>query len=181
MGYAPLCGANPSYGVLADLTSSLYRVLARETKLPQLSLHSPIGDLTIFEDSGEIVALEWGWGSGQSATPLLNRAKAALFDYFDGKPLDPTLPLKPRGTPYRRRVWQALQDIPPGETRTYLDISRVAGGSPRSVGGANGANPIPILIPCHRVVAVGGIGGYSGGDGLPTKLALLNLERGIKI
>ncbi len=148
--------------------------------MPQLSLHSPIGDLTIFEDLGEIVALEWGWGSGQSATPLLTRAKAALFDYFDGKPLA-GLPLNPGGTAYRRRVWQALQDIPAGETRTYLDISRVAGGSPRSVGGANGANPIPIIIPCHRVVAVDGIGGYSGGDGLPTKLALLNLERGIKI
>jgi methylated-DNA-[protein]-cysteine S-methyltransferase len=185
MGYALLRAfalhrANPSYGVLADLVSSHYRVLVRETKLPQLSLHSPIGDLTISEDSGEIVALDWGWGRDQTSSPLLDRAKAALFDYFDGKPLA-ELPLAPRGTPYRRRVWEALRRIPPGETRTYLDISRLAGGSPRSVGGANGANPIPILIPCHRVVAVGGVGGYSGGDGLPTKLALLNLERGIKI
>jgi methylated-DNA-[protein]-cysteine S-methyltransferase len=163
------------------MTSAHYRVVVRETNLPQLSLHSPIGDLTIFEDSGEIVALEWGWGSGQTSSPLLERARAALFDYFDGKPLDTAIPLNPRGTPYRLRVWQALQEIPAGETRTYLDISRVAGGSPRSVGGANGANPIPIFIPCHRIVAVGGIGGYSGGEGLPTKLALLNLERGIKI
>jgi len=149
--------------------------------LPQLSLHSPIGDLTISEEAGEIVALDWGWGRDQTSSPLLDRAKAALFDYFDGKALDPTIPLNPGGTPYRQRVWQALQKIPAGETRTYLDISRVAGGSPRSVGGANGANPIPIFIPCHRIVAVGGIGGYSGGEGLPTKLALLNLERGIKI
>jgi methylated-DNA-[protein]-cysteine S-methyltransferase len=180
MGYARLRRTNPSYGVLADLSSSHYLILVRETTLPQLSLHSPIGDLTISEDSGEIVALDWGWGRDQTSSPLLDRAKAALFDYFDGKPL-PALPLKPHGSPYRRRVWQALQDIPAGETRTYLDISRVAGGSPRSVGGANGANPIPILIPCHRVVATTGIGGYSGGEGLPTKLALLNLERGIKI
>jgi methylated-DNA-[protein]-cysteine S-methyltransferase len=186
MGYALLRAfalrrTNPSYGVLADLTSSLYRGAVRETKLPQLSLHSPIGDLTISEEAGEIVALDWGWGRDQASSPLLERAKAALFDYFDGKPIDDAIPLNPHGTPYRRRVWEALRRIPPGETRTYLDIARLAGGSPRSVGGANGANPIPILIPCHRVVAVGGIGGYSGGDGLPTKLALLNLERGIKI
>ena len=80
------------------------------------------------------------------------------------------------GSPYRQRVWKALCDIPPGATRTYGDIARVAGGSARSVGGANGANPIPILIPCHRVVAGAGIGGYSGGDGLPTKRYLLALE-----
>ncbi len=149
--------------------------------MPQLSLHSPLGDLTIFEESGEIVAVEWGWGAGQQATPFLLRAKAALFDYFDGKPLDPEIPLKPRGTAYRQKVWAALRGIPAGETRTYIDVARVAGGSPRSVGGANGANPIPIFIPCHRVVAVGGIGGYSGGDGLATKRALLDLERGRKI
>jgi len=155
--------------------------VVRETKLPLLSLHSPIGDLTIFEESGGIVALEWGWGADQLATPFLLRVKAALFDYFDGRPLAADIPLAPRGTPYRQKVWQALRDIPAGQTRTYIDIARVAGGSARSVGGANGANPIPIFIPCHRVVAVDGIGGYSGGEGLTTKLALLELERGTKI
>ena len=79
------------------------------------------------------------------------------------------------------KVWAALREIPAGQTRTYIDIARVAGGSARSVGGANSRNPIPIFIPCHRVVAVGGIGGYSGGDGLATKRALLDLERGRKI
>jgi methylated-DNA-[protein]-cysteine S-methyltransferase len=111
----------------------------------------------------------------------LERAKAALFEYFDGRPLAGNIPLRPRGTAYRQRVWQALREIPAGETRTYIDIARVAGGSARSVGGANAANPIPIFIPCHRVVAVGGIGGYSGGDGLVTKQSLLALERGKKI
>ncbi len=149
--------------------------------MPQLSLHSPIGDLTVFEESGGLVALEWGWGADQQATPFLLRVKAALFDYFDGKPLAGNIPLAPRGTAYRRKVWRALREIPAGETRTYLDIARVAGGSARSVGGANGANPIPIFIPCHRVVAVGGIGGYSGGEGLATKRALLELERGTKL
>jgi methylated-DNA-[protein]-cysteine S-methyltransferase len=145
--------------------------------MPTLSMHSPIGDLTIAEDDGGIVALEWGWGRDQDATVLLNRTKRALEDYFDGKPLPGDLPLRPAGSAYRQRVWRALREIPPGETRTYREIAAVAGGSPRSVGGANAANPIPILIPCHRVVATGGIGGYSGGEGLPTKQALLALER----
>ena len=77
---------------------------------------------------------------------------------------------------YRRRVWAALQAIPYGETRTYEDIAAAAGGVARSVGQANGCNPLAILIPCHRVVAAGGLGGYSGGDGLETKRFLLALE-----
>jgi methylated-DNA-[protein]-cysteine S-methyltransferase len=145
--------------------------------MPLLSLHSPVGDLTIFEEDGAIVAVEWGWGDRQSPSPLLLKAKAALDHYFDGKPLPADLPLNPRGTPYRQKVWQALRAIPAGQTRTYLDIAAIAGGSPRSVGGANGANPIPIFIPCHRVVSTTGLGGYSAGDGLETKSALLALER----
>jgi methylated-DNA-[protein]-cysteine S-methyltransferase len=145
--------------------------------MPTLSMHSPVGDLTIAEDEGGIVALEWGWGSIQEPTPLLRRAKDALDAYFDGEPLPADLPLCPAGSPYRQSVWRALRAIPPGETRTYLDIARLAGGSPRSVGGANAANPIPIFIPCHRVVATTHIGGYSGGEGLTTKRALLALER----
>jgi methylated-DNA-[protein]-cysteine S-methyltransferase len=144
--------------------------------MPQLSLHSPVGDLTISEDSGKIVALDWGWGRDQAETPLLNRAKTALLDYFDGKALPEDLPLAPAGTPYRQRIWQALREIPAGETRTYIEIAREAGGSARSVGGANAANPIPIFIPCHRVVAVTGLGGYSGEGGLETKERLLRLE-----
>ncbi|CAH2600900.1 Methylated-DNA--protein-cysteine methyltransferase, constitutive [Rhodovastum atsumiense] len=144
--------------------------------MPQLSLHTPIGDLTLSEEDGAIVALDWGWGRDQTETPLLLRAREQLHDYFDGLRVTFDLPLEPAGTPYRRRVWQALCAIPPGETRSYADIARSAGGSPRAVGGANAANPIPILIPCHRVVATNGFGGYSGGDGLPTKRFLLDLE-----
>ncbi len=144
--------------------------------MPQLSLHTPIGDLTISEEEGSIVAVDWGWGRDQTKTPLLLRARTELQEYFDGGRLTFTLPLAPAGSLYRRRVWQALCDIPPASTRSYADIARTAGGSPRSVGGANGANPIPILIPCHRVVATNGIGGYSGGDGKSTKRYLLDLE-----
>jgi methylated-DNA-[protein]-cysteine S-methyltransferase len=145
--------------------------------MPALSLHSPVGDLTIFAENEEIVALEWGWGSVQDPSPLLVRAKAALEAYFDGEALPDDLKLNPAGSPYRQKVWAALRAIPPGQTRSYAEIARVAGGSPRSVGGANAANPVPIFIPCHRVLGTKGLGGYSGGDGLETKRALLELEK----
>jgi methylated-DNA-[protein]-cysteine S-methyltransferase len=148
--------------------------------LPQLSLHSPVGDLTISEEGGEIVSLDWGFGRDQAETPVLLQARAALWDYFEGKGLA-KVPLAPAGTDYQKKVWAALCDIPAGETRTYVEIARVAGGSARSVGGANGRNKIPIFIPCHRVVAVGHIGGYSGGEGLATKRRLLALESGAKL
>lgn len=144
--------------------------------MPQLSLHTQVGAITVSEEDGQIVALDWGWGRDQGETPLLCRARDQLHAYLDGQRLAFDLPLAPQGTPYRQRIWAALRAIPPGETRTYQDIARAAGGSARSVGGANGANPIPILIPCHRVVATRGLGGYSGGDGLPTKRYLLDLE-----
>ena len=144
--------------------------------MPQLSLHSPIGDLTVSEENGAIVAIDWGWGRDQIETSLLCRARDQLEAYFDGERDTFDLPLASSGSAYRRRVWQALSDIPFGQTRTYRQIAAVAGGSARSVGQANGHNPIPILIPCHRVVATGGLGGYSGGEGLDTKRYLLALE-----
>jgi methylated-DNA-[protein]-cysteine S-methyltransferase len=144
--------------------------------LPQLSLHTPIGDVTVSEEDGAIVALDWGWGRDQTETPLLSRARDQLHAYFDSELTAFHLPLAPAGTAYRRAVWQALCDIPYGQTRSYGEVARAAGGSPRSVGQANGCNPIPIVIPCHRVVASNHIGGYSGGEGLATKRFLLQLE-----
>ena len=144
-------------------------------------MHSPVGDLTLFADDDAIVALEWGWGSIDDPSPLLIRAKAALDAYFDGvAELPAGLPLAPQGSSYRQKVWAALRQIPAGETRSYAQIAAQAGGSARSVGGANAANPIPILIPCHRVLGTTGMGGYSGGDGIATKRILLALEQRIK-
>ncbi|MBF0864932.1 MAG: methylated-DNA--[protein]-cysteine S-methyltransferase [Gluconobacter potus] len=145
--------------------------------MPQLSCHSPFGALTISEDEGQIVALDWGWGRDQEETPLLLKARDLLERYFDGESVDfETLPYRPYGTPYRQKVWDALRRISYGQTRTYADIAAEVGGSPRSVGGAVGANPIPILIPCHRVVGRSGLGGYSGLGGVADKHALLHLE-----
>jgi methylated-DNA-[protein]-cysteine S-methyltransferase len=145
--------------------------------MPQLSFHTPLGALTLSQDGDAIVALDWGWGRDQTQTTLLLRARDQMQAYFDGMLTAFDVPLMPAGTPYRQRVWKALCRIPYGATRSYLQIAGQAGGSPRSVGGANGANPIPIIIPCHRVVATTGIGGYSGGEGLATKRYLLMLEQ----
>ncbi len=144
--------------------------------MPQLSLHTPVGDITVFENDGAIVSLDWGWVREQAPSALLGTASEQIHAYLDGELTEFDLPLAPAGTPYRRGVWQALCDIPYGETRSYQEISRKAGGSSRSVGQANGHNPIPLIIPCHRVVAATHVGGYSGGEGLPTKRWLLALE-----
>ena len=145
--------------------------------MPQLSLHTPLGEVTISEDGGAIVALDWGRGRDQEATPLLREARNQLQEYFDAKRLGFDLPLAPHGSDFQKRVWTALCAIPPGETRSYADIARAIGSAPRAVGGANGANPIPLFIPCHRVIAAdGSLGGYSGGDGPATKRYLLDHE-----
>jgi methylated-DNA-[protein]-cysteine S-methyltransferase len=144
--------------------------------VPQLSLHTPVGDITVFEEDGAIVSLDWGWVPNQASSPILDRARHQLQAYFDHELTEFDLPLAPAGTAYRRGVWRALCAIPYGETRSYQDIAIKVGGSARSVGQANGHNPIPLIIPCHRVVAATHIGGYSGGDGLPTKRWLLALE-----
>jgi len=132
------------------------------------------------EENEQIVALDWGWGRDQESTSILEKARAALERYFDGAAETFDLPLTPFGTNYQRKVWQALREIPYGETRTYAELAVSVGGSARSIGGAVGANPIPILIPCHRILGSRGLGGYSGGCGLEDKIALLKIE-GVKI
>ena len=149
--------------------------------MPQLSLHTPVGDLTLSEEEGRLVAVDWGWGRDQTITPLLAAIRHQMQAYFDGTLTRFDIPLAPHGTPYRRGVWQALIEIPAGETKTYGELAALAGGSARSVGSAMATNPIPIIIPCHRIVASAharpGTGGYSGGDGMATKLFLLALEQ----
>ena len=145
--------------------------------MPQLSLHSPVGDITVSEEGGAIVALDWGWGRDQDRTALLVEAVAQVHRYFDGRLRRFELPLHPAGTAYRRRVWDAAGRIPWGRTATYAELAAEAGGGARAVGTAMATNPLPILVPCHRVVASSGLGGYSGGDGLATKRALLRLEQ----
>ena len=148
--------------------------------MPQLSLHSPVGDLTLSEEAGAIVAIDWGWARDQAETELLRRGKDQLERYFDGDGRPFELPLAPAGTPFQQAVWRAMSEIPAGQTRSYGELAAAVGSAARAVGGACGANPIPIIVPCHRVLAAGGaLGGYSGEGGRDTKVALLRLEGAI--
>ncbi|MFC2991203.1 methylated-DNA--[protein]-cysteine S-methyltransferase [Halomonas tibetensis] len=103
-------------------------------------------------------------------------AREQVLAYLDGRRRSFSLPLAPGGSDFQRQVWAALLRIPWGETRTYGELARRLGreGAARAVGAANGANPLPLLIPCHRVVAASGLGGYSGG--LALKRRLLEME-----
>lgn len=145
--------------------------------MTQLSFHSPVGALTVTEENGAIVSLDWGWAMETGSTPLLEQAKARLLAYFAGERTPFDLPLDAWGTSFQKRVWAEMRAIPHGQTRTYGAVAERLGSGPRAVGTACGANPIPILIPCHRIVgANGGLGGYSGADGTTTKRWLLDLE-----
>jgi methylated-DNA-[protein]-cysteine S-methyltransferase len=144
--------------------------------MPQLSLHSPVGDLTLSEVDGAIVALDWGWGRDQQETALLSQARAQLYAYFDEDLQVFDLPLDAVGTEHQKKVYAAMYAIPYGETLTYGAIADDIGSIARAVGTACGSNPIPVIIPCHRVLAGNSLGGYSGDGGLETKTALLRLE-----
>jgi methylated-DNA-[protein]-cysteine S-methyltransferase len=141
-----------------------------------ISLDSPVGRLEIAEEAGAIVAIRWGGEPREEPSALLHEARHQLTLYFNGQLGFFDLPLAPAGTPFERRVWAVMQEIPYGQTRRYGELAVEVGSAPRAVGRACGRNPIPIVIPCHRVLARGGIGGYSGGTGLTTKRALLALE-----
>ena len=118
-------------------------------------------------------------GAGNGAEGLLAEAARQLDEYFSGQRRQFDLPLDLQGTEFQQRVWRAVSGIPYGQTRTYAQIAAGV-GSPRAVravGAANGANPVAILVPCHRVVGSGGgLGGYGGG--LELKRRLLDLEAG---
>lgn len=145
--------------------------------MPYLAFPTPLGDLSLFEEDGAIVAAEWGRAGGGRATRLLDRARKEFDDYFDGKRKRFTVPIAPQGTPYQLRVWAAIQRIPYGQTRSYGDVAHDTDSGPRAVGTACRECPISILIPCHRVIGAGGrIGGWSSVTGLDGKRALLRLE-----
>ncbi|MEQ9640689.1 MAG: methylated-DNA--[protein]-cysteine S-methyltransferase [Alphaproteobacteria bacterium] len=144
--------------------------------MPQLSMASPVGDITVSEEDGRIVSVDWGWSRDQDETPVLLEARDQLEAYFDGTLERFDLPLDPAGSAFQHAVWREMLAIPLGETRTYGQLEAKVGGTARSVGSACGANPIPIIIPCHRVVAANGLGGFSADGGVATKTALLRLE-----
>jgi methylated-DNA-[protein]-cysteine S-methyltransferase len=148
--------------------------------MPSLSISSPIGQLTIDEENAAIVAIRWADMPAGNGSPLLAEAARQLDAYFAGQLSHFDLPLAPAGSSFETRVWSAMQLIPYGETRSYGDLADMIGSAPRPVGRACGHNPIPIVIPCHRVLARSGLGGYSGSGGLVTKQRLLALEGALR-
>lgn len=138
-------------------------------------LDSPVGALTVIMVADGIVGLEWGEGPPPEGA-LATEAVTQLTAYFAKTRTTFRLPLRPRGSEFQRRFYAALCAIPYGETRTYGDLAKSLGVSAQAIGQACGANPIPILVPCHRVLGSAGLGGYSGAGGIDTKVALLRHE-----
>ncbi|APW59285.1 methylated-DNA--[protein]-cysteine S-methyltransferase [Paludisphaera borealis] len=146
---------------------------------------SPIGDVLLTSRGGALTSLHMlglrsettisdDWIEGGT---VLDAARAQLEAYFDGRARGFDLPMQTDGTPFQRRVWEELYKIPYSQTISYAELARRVGkdGAARAVGGANGRNPISIIVPCHRVIAADGtLGGYGGG--LDRKLWLLQHE-----
>jgi methylated-DNA-[protein]-cysteine S-methyltransferase len=154
-------------------------------------LDSPTGLLTLVAHDAALVAVWWDLGEGlptalrdamrEDSHPVLVETARQLREYFAGDRKAFDLPLDPHGTEFQKKVWLALREIPFGQTRSYGEIARRIGmpSASRAVGAANGKNPIPIIVPCHRVIGANGtLTGFGGG--LENKALLLALE-GVKV
>lgn len=116
---------------------------------------TPLGEWTVYARDGALVRLVFEKTEGGEKTPLLTKAADQLAEYFAGRRKEFDLPLNPEGTDFQRKIWNALQKIPFGETRSYKQLAEMAGNGKacRAAGGANNKNPLPVFIPCHRVIA----------------------------
>jgi methylated-DNA-[protein]-cysteine S-methyltransferase len=147
-----------------------------------MPMDTPVGRL-VLESDGDVLIGIWlptqvrkAKGAGHDAPPVLKETVTQLEEYFAGERIDFDVPTELDGTAFQQEVWQELTRIPYGTTISYGELARRVGRpkGPRAVGQANGRNPIPIIVPCHRVLASNGIGGYGGG--LPMKRTLLAVE-----
>lgn len=145
-------------------------------------LESPVGRLLLVEEDGYLTYVSLHKEPSETMvfteTPLLLETKQQLEDYFIGKRKDFDLPMNPKGTVFQKKVWNALMEIPYGQTASYGEIAKIA-GSPkgaRAVGMANHVNPIVVVVPCHRVIGANGkLVGYGGC--VDKKVYLLDLEQ----
>lgn len=140
------------------------------------SFLSSLGPIELTENNNAIISLKFKMGDDSFTTPLLNEAEKEIKEYLSGERKYFTLPLNPEGTEFQKSVWNELLRIPYGETKTYKEIATLLNTKGyRAVGSACGKNPIPILIPCHRVLSFKGLGGWSGPKGFKEKL--LSIEK----
>jgi methylated-DNA-[protein]-cysteine S-methyltransferase len=146
------------------------------------SLKTEIGFVNLYAENGKLIGVTIDKAPAQKIgdDPVIEKAKSQLAEYFAGKRKTFDLPIELHGTAFQKSVWKVIDGIKFGETLTYADIADRIGNpkASRAVGGAVGANPVPLIVPCHRVLGANGkITGYSGGEGLPTKRQLLKLEQ----
>jgi methylated-DNA-[protein]-cysteine S-methyltransferase len=139
------------------------------------SIETPVGRLEVEEEGGQITRLRWGGEVAEAETRLLAEAVVQLTQYFAGDRQGFDLPLA-LGQGFQARFLQALLDIPFGETLTYGDLARRLGTPAQAIGQACGANHLPVIVPCHRVLGANTLGGYSGRGGVETKVWLLRHE-----
>ncbi|WP_299550560.1 methylated-DNA--[protein]-cysteine S-methyltransferase [uncultured Tateyamaria sp.] len=149
--------------------------------MKQVDVHTKFGDLTVTEDGGAVIRLSWGRSECADRSDVLDTAVAQLRAYDAGTLEEFDLPLEVRGSQLQRDVCAAMSDIPYGQTVTYGDIAKALGVPAQAIGQACGGNPIPIIIPCHRVMGAKGLTGFSGAGGVETKVALLRHEGGFLI
>jgi methylated-DNA-[protein]-cysteine S-methyltransferase len=140
-------------------------------------VETQFGMLVLCEEADAITGLRWGRTGADDNSHLLDEAVRQLRAYDRGDREHFDLPLDVRGSAFQRAVCDAIRAIPFGETRTYGEIARVVNAPAQAVGQACGANPIPIIIPCHRVMGARGLTGFSSAGGVETKLALLKHEK----
>jgi len=139
-------------------------------------LKTKSGEISYQVKAGALTRLTWGNEYAKNCEDV--NVSLELKNYFAGTLKKFNSKVEPEGTIFQKKVWQALLDIPYGTLVTYKDIAKKVNSHPRAVGGAVGKNPIPIIIPCHRVVGSNGaLTGFSGGNGLPTKEILIQHEQ----
>lgn len=143
------------------------------------SIETPFGRMLLVQE-GECL-MRFGWRDAPAAdrSPLLAEAAEQLKAYFGGALRTFDLPLAYGCSEFQAAACDVMARIPYGSTITYTDMARQLGTTPRAAGGACGGNPFPVIVPCHRVLAARGVGGYSGGAGIETKIGLLRLENAV--
>ncbi len=142
-----------------------------------IAVETRFGCLGVEEQDGFVRRLVWHGSDEGEPTALLREAAAQLRAYDAGQLDRFDLPYRVEGSAFQKQVCDLMYAIPLGETRTYGDIAKELGQPAQPVGQACGANPIPVIIPCHRVLAANGLGGFSGDGGIETKVALLRHEK----
>lgn len=145
--------------------------------MAMIAVDTQFGRLGIEETGGAITRLIWNGRDQGEVSPLLHEAAAQMRAYDVGQLERFDLPYHVEGSDFQKQVCDLMFAIPLGETRTYGDIAKQLGQPAQPVGQACGANPIPVIIPCHRVLAANSLGGFSGDGGIETKVALLRHER----